>query len=405
MANKNLTSDVITREALRVLHEKLNFLTKINTAYDSEFAQSGAKIGDTVRIRKPAQFNVRDGATMSTQDFKEEQTSLKLDIRKGVDVTFNSSELTLELDDFSKRVLDPAMSRLAAELQTVIIERARAAVGSVVLKAGATVAFKDFLIGQAKLDGQAAPRDNQRSILVDPMTNVEIVDQLKGLYQDSSEIAKQYREGIIAVGGGASWYSNSNLPSLVIPADIAGSQVTAVGAADADYGYRTTISVNGLTDGHVIAKGTALTVAGVYAVQPETKRALPYLKTFVVQADVTVAGGGLATLSVLPFCFAAGNPRNNVSALPAAGNAIVVLGTANTTYGTNLVFHKDAFTFATADLVLPGGVDMASRATFDGLSLRMIRQYQASDDTFPVRFDILGAFGSLRPELACAILA
>ena len=105
MSNTILTSSVITKEALRILHQKLNFIGSVNRAYDSSFAQSGAKIGDSLRIRLPNRYTVRSGATLSAQDTTETSTTLQVSTQKGVDLNFTSNELTLSLDDFSKRIL------------------------------------------------------------------------------------------------------------------------------------------------------------------------------------------------------------------------------------------------------------------------------------------------------------
>jgi hypothetical protein len=68
MSNTILTPTAVTRETLRVLHQKLNFIGSINRQYDDSFAKSGAKIGDTLKIRLPNQYTVRTGATLSAQD-------------------------------------------------------------------------------------------------------------------------------------------------------------------------------------------------------------------------------------------------------------------------------------------------------------------------------------------------
>jgi hypothetical protein len=81
------------------------------------------------------------------------------------------------------------------------------------------------------------------------------------------------------------------------------------------------------------------------------------------------------------------------------------MNTASTPAGISLAYHPDFATFATADLILPGGVDMASRAVKDGISMRAVRQYSISDDTMPIRIDVLFGWASLRPQLACRLVA
>ena len=117
MANTLITPVALTREALRVLHQKSNFIGTINRSYDDSFAKTGAKIGDTLRIRNPNEFTIRTGATRSNQDVSETYQTLQVATQKGVDFSFSSVEWTLSLDEFSKRYIVPAMTRLAAEIE------------------------------------------------------------------------------------------------------------------------------------------------------------------------------------------------------------------------------------------------------------------------------------------------
>ena len=118
MANTLLTPTAVTREALRVLHQKLNFVGTINRSYDDRFAQTGAKIGDSLSIRLPNQYSIRTGATLSSQDVAEQSVTLQVATQKGVDTTFTSDDLSLDLDDFSERILNPAMAVLAANIES-----------------------------------------------------------------------------------------------------------------------------------------------------------------------------------------------------------------------------------------------------------------------------------------------
>lgn len=117
--NSNLLSpDIITNEALSVLHQKANFIGSINKQYDDQFAKTGAKIGETLKIRMPNQFEVRTGRTLDVQDVSEESQTLTVSTRAGVDINFSSQDLTLTIDKFSERYIQPAVSRLAAYLES-----------------------------------------------------------------------------------------------------------------------------------------------------------------------------------------------------------------------------------------------------------------------------------------------
>ena len=390
MPNTLLTPDMITREALRVLHQKLTFVGSINRAYDNSFASSGAKIGDTLRIRLPNQYTVRNGATLSAQDVAEQNTTLQVNTQKGVDMAFTSVDLTLDIDDFSKRFITPAMAVLSASIEADALNMVKD-VYQVANNIGNDITFKNVMLGRKRLNDSLTP-EGDRTALLNTNDNVNLVDTLKGLFQDSNAIKEQYREGMMGRTGGFDFYETTHLTTQ------------ARGAANGSYlsnGATQTGSAIVIDTGTgAINAGEVVTFAGVFEVHPETKVSSGRLQQFVVTS--AYAGGG-GTLNISPAIVATG-ARQNVSNAIADNSAMVVVGTANTAYGQSIVYHKDAFTFATADLVLPGGVDMASRQTYDGISMRMIRQYDISADTFPVRLDVLYGYKTLRAQLAARLL-
>lgn len=391
MANTILTPDMITKEALRILHQKANFIGSMNRAYDDSFAQSGAKIGDSLRIRLPNRYTVRTGATLSAQDTTEQQTTLQVSTQKGVDLNFTSNELTLSLDDFSKRILEPAMAQLAASVESDAFNMVKD-VPNVVGAAGSAVTFKNVLEARKKLSDNLAPTSD-RNLILNTQDNVDLVDSLKGLFQDSAEISRQYREGMVGRTAGFNGiYENTLIPNFTNGAGTGylvngGSQSGASLIVDTGTG--------------ALPKGTVFTIANVFAVHPESRLSTGVLQQFVVTADY--AGGG-GTVSIYPSIVASG-ALQTVNAAPADNAAITVFGTASDTTTTSLAFHKDAFTFATADLVMPKGVDFAAREVYDGISIRVVRQYDVNNDAFPCRLDILYGYKAIRPQLACRIAA
>lgn len=399
--NTVLNVDEITKEALRVLHQKLKFVGSINRQYDDSFANEGAKIGSTLRIREPRQFTVRSGATLSLQNTTETNTSLTVNTQKGIDVQFSSTELTMTLDRFSEQVLNPAMSQLAAAIEADVLSGVYNEVYNLVGSAGtAPNALVTYLQAGQKLNEYLAPEDGKRSVLINDAARVASIDALKGLYQDSAAIAKQYREGYMGKTAGFDFMS-----STIIPVHTNGTMggtplINDPGAAIAS--GDSTIPVDGWGASGTVTKGTVFTIAGVYAVHPETKVAYTHLQQFTVTANATASSGAIAALAISPPIITTG-ARQNCSALPADGAAITVVGSASTTYAQNLAFHKDAFTFATADLVMPRGVDFASRQVFDGISMRIVRDYDINYDTFPCRIDVLYGYKTIRPQLACRI--
>jgi hypothetical protein len=149
--------------------------------------------------------------------------------------------------------------------------------------------------------------------------------------------------------------------------------------------------------------GDRFTIASVYSVNPESKVANSTLQQFVVTADAT-ASGSAVTLSISPEIITSG-ARQTVSNSPANTAGIkMITGVASSSHPQNLLFHKDAFTLASADLYLPEGVDMRSRASSDGLSVRIVRDYVINTDDLVCRADILYGWASLYPQWSCAVI-
>lgn len=391
MANTILTPTAVTREALRILHQKLNFVGNIVRDYDDSYAKTGAKIGDSLKIRLPNEYVVRTGATLSAQDTTESSVTLQVSTQKGVDLNFTSVDLTLSLDDFSSRILDPAMSVLAANVEADALSMYKD-IGQSVWNGGSAATYNKALDARTILQRALAPANN-RTALMDSLSMADVVKDTKTLFNDNTSIAKQYKEGYMGRAAGFDWAENTLLPAHTR------------GAGDASYVVNTS---SGITSGSTtiavtagtgtINKGDVFTIAGVFAVHPETKVSTGILYQFVCATDYA-GGAGNVTVYTAPVTSGA---RQNVSVVSAgAGKAVVIFGTASTAVGTSLLFQKEAFAFATADLVMPSGVDFAKRDVLDGISMRIVRQYDINNDKFPCRLDILYGYKTLRSQLAC----
>jgi len=391
MANSLLTPTAVTREALRILHQKLNFVGNITRDYDDSFAKSGAKIGDSLKIRQPNQYTVRSGATLSAQDTTEQSTTLQISSQKGVDVNFSSAELTLSLDDFSKRILDPAMAVLAANIEADALSMYKDVYNSV-WNGGSAATYNKALDCRVKLQNALAP-PSDRTMLLDPAAMADVIKDTKSLFNDQTSIAKQFREGMVGRAAGFDWGENTLLPSHTRGA---GDTAYVVNTSTGITSGTATITV--ATGTGSILKGDVFTVAGVYEVHPETKANTGRLQQFVCTADYA---GGAGAVSVSPTPITSGALQNVVIVSAGAGKAVTISGTASTAVQTGLAFQKGAFAFATADLVMPSGVDFAAREVYDGISMRIVRAYDINNDKFPCRIDVLYGYKTLRSQLAC----
>lgn len=388
MANTILTPLMITREALRILHQKCNFIGSINRDYDDSFAQKGAKIGDTLRIRLPNQYTVRSGINMASQDTTETQVSLRVNNVKGVDLNFTSQELTLSLDDFSKRIIEPAMAVLAANIEADALTMRRDVYQQVNNTAG-PMALLQALQGRKLLQEALAPAGD-RTALLNSFDNVQLVNSISGLFNDTTQIAKQYREGYMGRTAGFDFMESTHL-STQARGTFSGYLISSAGQTG------DTLAVD--TGTGAVDIGSVFTIPGVNRVHPETK-----VDTGVPQQFTVIQAVGIPAVQLIisPAIVTTG-AYQNVTASPADNAVLNFVGTSGTPYGQSMVYHKDAFTFATADLVMPQGVDFAARDVMDGISMSLVRQFQISDRSFPCRLDVLYGYKTLRPQLAARI--
>jgi hypothetical protein len=390
MTQSILTDTKVTREALRILHQKLNFVGTINRQYDDSFAKSGAKIGTTLKIREPNQYTVRTGKTINAQDTEETSQTLTVATQKGVDVNFSSAELTMSLDDFADRILEPAMSVLAANIEYDAMSMYKD-VYNAIWTPGSALGYDAVLDGRVLMQNGLAP-GNSRSANLNSQDMADLIQDTKTLFNNQAEISKQYKEGYVGRAAGFDFLENTLWPGHTCGAED-GSYVvnTSTGITSGT----ATIAVTGGTG--TLALGDIFTIVGVNSVHPETKVDTGRLQQFVV---ASAYAGGAGNVTVSPTPTTSGAKQNVVINSAGSGKTVVVAGTASGADSTSLLYQKDAFTFVTADLVMPGGVDFGKREVLDGISLRIVRQYDINNDNLPCRIDVLYGYKTLRPEWA-----
>jgi hypothetical protein len=396
MPNSLLTIDMITRKALEILENNLVITRNINRQYDDSFAAEGAKIGSTLRIRLPDRALVTDGAALQVQDDNEQFTTLRVDSQKHIGVNFTSAELTLQLDDFADRVLKPRISQLAASIDADVANSYRTIFNSVGTPGTTPATSLVLLQAQQKLNEFAAMMPN-RYATVNPAANAGLVEGLKGLFSPANTISRQFKSGMM--GEGVLGYDEINMSQSV--------QQFTTGTRTGAHTVTTTVATQGQatinitgTGTQVIAAGDVFTVNGVFAVNPQTRQSTGSLQQFVVLAANTASGGAYANVSISPAMYTPVNALATVDSFPPSGAVVTFLGAASTAFPQNLVYHKDAITMATADLLLPQGVDMASRQVHNGISMRVVRQYDINNDRLPCRIDVLYGYGVIRPQMA-----
>jgi hypothetical protein len=329
------------------------------------------------------------------QNSVETNTTLTVNTQRHVDFSFSTSELTMNIDDFSARYIEPAIAVLAANIENDCIQTVMPAVWNQVNGQGSAQTFRNVLQARKLLLDNLTPQSKQWQLRINTQDNVDMVDSLKGLFQQSTQISRQYTDGVMGLSAGFEWAENTFLTTFTTGARNTAYVLNGVPANGA-----TTAVV--ATGAGAMVVGDVFTMAGVNRVHPETKANTGILQQFVVTAAYA---GGAGTISFAPALNYTAGATQNVNAAPASNAALTFAGTLSTASGVSLAYHPDAFTFATADLVMPGGVDMAARAVKDGISMRIVRQYDINLDVLPCRIDVLYGMAAIRPQLAVRLAA
>jgi hypothetical protein len=395
MAKSILTIDMITRKALEILENSLVITRNVNRQYDDSFAVQGAKIGSTLRIRLPDRALVTDGAALQVQDDQEQFTTLTVSSQKHIGVNFTTAELTMQLDDFAERVLKPRISQLASSIDADVANAFRNVYQSVGTPGTTPGTSLVLLQAQQKLN-EAAAVMSPRYATVNPAANAALVEGMKGLFNPTSTISRQFKNGMMGEGilGLDEVNMSQSIKQFTTGTRTGAHTVTTTVPSQG----ATTIAITG-TGSQVIKQGDVFTIANVFAVNPQTRESTGSLQQFVATADATATGGAY-TVSVSPAIYTSSQALATVDSFPQSGAVVTFLGSASTQYPQNLVYHRDAISFATADLLMPQGVDMASRQVHNGISMRIVRQYDINNDRLPCRIDVLYGYSVIRPQMA-----
>lgn len=409
MANSILTPSVIAKEALMQFKNGMGFSSNVDKSYSKDFGKKGAKIGTSEKIRKPNRFTVTNGATYTAQDVTEDYATLTIDTQKHVGFDFLSSDLTLSVDEFSSRYLKPGALALVNQVDVDGLALAAKQVYNAVGTAATTPStLLAYLQAKQKIMESAGPQDDMYSYLVNPAASTSIVDALKGLFQSGTEIGNQYKRGVMGTAAGGEWMISQSIYSST-SGQRGGTPLVNMASV-------TNGTTSLITDGWTAAAanrvkaGDVFSITGVNKVNPITKQDTGVLQQFVVTADAASDGSGNATLVIAPAIYSSGSLQN-VSAAPA-DNAALSFTLGGSSIGTsavtahNLLMHEQAFGLAFVPLEKPEGVHFSAVETDPetGISIRIVRDFDFSNDKFRCRMDVAYGWAALRPEWACKIL-
>lgn len=390
--------NAITNSAVDLFLNSNAFLLNVDRQFDSEFAKSGQKIGQSLRIRLPNDYVVRNGPALNVQDTAEQNVVLTMATQKGVDLAFSTVERSLTLQDYSKRILAPAINNLCGQIAADVMSGAEAICNynanvdgsnNVIAPTAST-----WLTAGAVLDINSAPMSG-RMVIDDPLTDARTTSSLTGLFNPSQRITQQYETGAMKSALGFEWARDQTIIKHTAGTFSAG---TVNGASQTG----TTITTNAITG--TLKQGDIITFAGVNAVNRVTKVTTGQLRQFVVTADVATSATSIPIYpALIPPNGTQAVQYQTVTASPANSATILLVQKASETARKNFVFAPEAVTFAMAELEMPRGVHEVEQVMEDKVSIRILSDYLPGTDQMITRLDVIYGYVWVRPEWACVV--
>jgi hypothetical protein len=390
-SNALLTPSVITKETLVILENNLVAAGKVNRQFENQFV----KIGSSLTVRKPNKFTVTNGPGLNVQNIAEPSTSITISNQQHVDFQFSSQDLTLTVEEFSERYIKPGAAALANAVDYGVISNFKSVFNLVGSPGTLPNSFASLAAVGQRLDEGAVPQDG-RVLILNPAAYWSLAGGLVGLYVRS--VAEPALKGFLAQIANFEIYEDQNIQATTNGAYAGTPVINGAGQTGA------ALVTNGWTASTAIFNGgEVITIAGVFAINPQSRQSTGTLQNFLVTGAVSSDSGGNATLTLYPAITTSG-AYQTVSGSPAnLAGVTVISGTRNTSYFNNLAFVKDAFGLVTVPLELPDGVDFKAREMYKGISMRIIRAYDINNDIFPCRTDILWGTATFYPELAARL--
>jgi len=394
MSQTLLNIDMLTSEALDKFENALEMGKVADRQYEDYFQKTGAKIGDTLRVREPVRMAAATSRALQVNNIQEKNKSITVATQKQVSWPFNSSDMALTLDEYSSRYIAPATAELASQVDLLGHAAALNAVYNHVGTPGTDPnSALTWMQAKAKLNSYSVPKDGGLIALLNENAEISTVDALKGLFNAQGKLAAQYDSAEMGRALGFDFRMTQNIPKFTNGTGV------ALGTLSATKTSGTTISVTGGTANGVVAVGMIFDVADCYQYNLVTRTPTGNLQQFLVTTAVTLSGAGAGDLTVAPEIITSGNYQNMSTAGAVSGKAATVVSgsTASATYSRNWAMHNKAIALVSADLPKVSAPEVSIKRG-KNLSIRIIRMYDPQSDQEIFRLDTLFGWAVMRPE-------
>jgi hypothetical protein len=405
LGNRLLTDDIIVKEALRLLKNSLVTAPLVHRDLERRFG----KVGDTISLQLPFRTKTAAGRVLQKQPMVDQTIPFEINRQQHFGLEVTMRDRTLSIEKFSERYLKSGIAQIANVIDRSILMQLKKAYFSSGTP-GTAIGVRNFMFAKAYMGNVAVPDDGMRRSILNMLDCAEISDDISTKYNEMM-VKGAVQKGYLGPLSGFDHFESANMPTHTV-GDHGGTPLT--NGADQTGSSLITDGWDTSTTG-LLKEGDVFTIAGVYEINPQSYESTGRLQHFVVTADVNSDGAGNATIPISPSINdgtlttvdGEGNTVSlkayqNVSAAPADGAAITVLGAANTVYRQNFLFHRDACALAMVDLELPQSATVKSRVRDpdSGLSLCMTGAYDINEQSEITRIDAVWGTKLIYPELA-----
>jgi len=391
--NTLVSSSIVTKESLLQLENQLGMAKTIYRDWENKFG----KDGETLGIRKPNVFRATKARVRTNSALTESTVTLTVATQAHVSFEWSTKQMTDTIERISERYIQPAMSAIANAIDVDLYALYKSVYNQVGTPGSAPDGYDVFADARRRLNEEAIPLKN-RFVNLNPEAEAGVLKGLKGLFNEKL-INNIIADGALGSLAGLDFYMAQNVQNHTTGLFSTSATPLVNGASQTG----ATLVTDGFNaSSSTVKEGDVFTIAGVYAVNPKTGASTGSLRQFVVTADTTSSGGAM-TIPISPSIITSG-ALQTVTASPADNAALTFAGTEDTSYPINIAYHKDCFTLACRPLEIPQSVTWGARESYNGLSVRAIKDYDIDEDKEVLRFDVLYGVLCQNPSFGCRII-
>lgn len=405
-ANQIITSDLVTKATALGYKNSLKFAPRLTMKYNSEFRNKTYTPGDTVKVRMPVRFTVREGQAYQPQGIFETFVPVSLTKQYGVDFEWSTAQETTDIAEARSRYFDPAADALANKIDVYAFQTTFLDVYNITGTPGTVpTTTAPYLDGVVNLANQSVALGKLVAVL-NPQSMSTLSRASNTLFNPPADVAQMYKEGMQAANtlGIKEWWQDQN---------VQGYTTGSFGASTPLVKGANQTGASLITDGWdadatQLRKGDTFTIGGVFTANPVSFSNSGALQNFVVVADSDDTSGDM-TITISPSIITSGSLQT-VSNSPANNAVITVRGATSATAGTlsatfapqNMIFHPEFATVVHADLAAPAGGAKWSRMSSDqwNIALRSAEFWDGQTDQNCTRIDVLVGAKTLQARAA-----